>query len=65
MIAVEYYALGEYGTSLQMAGQSLLQIPSEEKSTLESVAPKQVYLSPPLSSCLLLIQILVSVVCSE
>ena len=42
MISVEYYTLEEYATSLQMAGHSLLQIPSEDKSTLESVPPKQV-----------------------
>lgn len=42
MIAVEYFALGEYSTSLQIAGHTLLQIPSEDKSTLESIAPKQV-----------------------
>jgi hypothetical protein len=42
MIAVAYHTLGEYGTSLQMASHTLTQIPSEDVSTLETVAPKQV-----------------------
>ena len=42
MIAVEYYTLGEYATSLQISGQTLSHIPSDEKYTLESVARKQV-----------------------
>lgn len=43
MIAVEYYTLAEYAISLQIAGHILFQIPAEDKSTLESVAPKQVW----------------------
>lgn len=65
MIAVEYYALGEYNTSLQMAGHILLQIPAEEKSTLESVAPKQVILHAYLKFKQLFILFVVPMVCRK
>lgn len=41
MIAVEYHSLGEYGTSLQIAGQAIFQNLADDKN-IESVAPKQV-----------------------
>ncbi len=42
MVAVEYNSLGEHGISLQIAYQTLVQIPA---GNLESVAPKQVFIA--------------------